>query len=111
MIALCISALEEAGLRRHRVGLGDGQLYRRLLKEFDVPEERHLELLEALSRRDLAGLEMRVDRLGLPASPSATCCPASPAPWRSRGPGARGRARRGPAHAARCSKSAGWRTG
>jgi ATP phosphoribosyltransferase regulatory subunit len=68
VIALCISALEEAGLRRHRLGVGDGQLYRRLLKEFDVPEERHLELLEALSRRDLAGLEMRVDRLGLPAS-------------------------------------------
>src|SRR4051794_16134264 len=46
VVALCISALEEAGLRRHRLGVGDGQLYRRLLKEFGVPEERHLELLE-----------------------------------------------------------------
>jgi ATP phosphoribosyltransferase regulatory subunit len=66
VISLCISALEQAGLGRHRLGVGDGQLYRRLLEAFDVPEERHLELLEALSRRDLAGLEMRVDQLGLP---------------------------------------------
>jgi ATP phosphoribosyltransferase regulatory subunit len=66
IIALCISALEEAGLRRHRLGVGDGQLYRSLLQSFEVPEENHLELLEALSRRDLAGLEMRVRQLGLP---------------------------------------------
>jgi ATP phosphoribosyltransferase regulatory subunit len=65
VIALTVSALEEAGLRRHRLGVGDGQLYRRLMGAFGVPEERHVELLEALSRRDLAGLEMRVDRLGL----------------------------------------------
>jgi ATP phosphoribosyltransferase regulatory subunit len=65
VISLCVSALEEAGLRRHRLGVGDGQLYRRLLTEFGVPKERHLELLEALSRRDLAGLEMRVDQLDL----------------------------------------------
>jgi ATP phosphoribosyltransferase regulatory subunit len=66
VIGLCISALEEAGLRRHRLGVGDGQLYRHLLQAFDVPEERHFELLETLSRRDLAGLEKRVDQLGLP---------------------------------------------
>ena len=67
VISLCISALEQAGLGRHKLGVGDGQLYRRLLSQFGVPEERHLELLEALSRRDLAGLEMRVEQLGLPA--------------------------------------------
>jgi ATP phosphoribosyltransferase regulatory subunit len=66
VIALCVSALEEAGLRRHRLGVGDGQLYRHLLDAFGVPEEGHLDLLEALSRRDLAGLEMRVEQLGLP---------------------------------------------
>jgi ATP phosphoribosyltransferase regulatory subunit len=65
VIALTISALEQAGLRRHRLGVGDGQLYRRLLADFGVPGERHLELLEALSRRDLAGLEMRVSSIGL----------------------------------------------
>jgi len=65
VIALCLSALEQAGLRRHRLGVGDGQLYRHLLEAFEVPAERHLGLLEALSRRDLAGLEMRVSELGL----------------------------------------------
>jgi len=66
VISLCVSALEEAGLRRHRLGVGDGQLYRHLLEAFEVPEERHFEFLEALSRRDLAGLEMRVRQLDLP---------------------------------------------
>jgi ATP phosphoribosyltransferase regulatory subunit len=65
VIALCMSALEQAGLRRHRLGVGDGQLYRHLLTAFDVPQESHMALLEALSERDLAGLELRVERLGL----------------------------------------------
>ncbi len=65
VIALCLSALEEAGLRRHRLGVGDGQLYRHLLMALEVPEHNHLPLLESLSRRDLAGLEMRVEQLGL----------------------------------------------
>ncbi|MEA2400791.1 MAG: phosphoribosyltransferase regulatory subunit, partial [Thermoleophilaceae bacterium] len=50
-------------LRRHRVGVGDGSLYRRLLEGLDVPAEEHLPLLECLSRRDLVGLEMRVAAL------------------------------------------------
>jgi ATP phosphoribosyltransferase regulatory subunit len=66
VVSLCLSALEEAGLRRHRLGVGDGQLYRHLLDAFGVSEDNHLGLLEALSRRDLAGLEMQIDQLGLP---------------------------------------------
>jgi ATP phosphoribosyltransferase regulatory subunit len=66
VLALVIEALDEAGLRRHRVGVGDGQLYRDLLEALDVPEDNHRPLLECLSRRDLAGLAMRVDRLRLP---------------------------------------------
>ena len=66
VLSLTISALEEAGLRRHRVGVGDGSLYRTLLRALEVPEEHHLPLLERLSERDLAGLEMRVRQLGLP---------------------------------------------
>jgi ATP phosphoribosyltransferase regulatory subunit len=65
IVALVIEALSEAGLRRHRLGLGDGSLYRTLLAELEVPEEERLPLLEALSRRDLVGLEARVDFLGL----------------------------------------------
>jgi ATP phosphoribosyltransferase regulatory subunit len=57
--------LDGAGLRRHRIGVGDGSLYRGLLQALDVPAERHLPLLECLSRRDLVGLDMRVSELGM----------------------------------------------
>src|SRR5215208_2374924 len=65
VVALAIAALDEAGLRRHRVGVGDGALYRSLLSSFGVPEEEHLPMLESLSRRDLVGLEGQVAALGL----------------------------------------------
>jgi ATP phosphoribosyltransferase regulatory subunit len=65
VVALTLSALEEAGLRRHRIGIGDGSLYRCLLEALEVPGGEHMPLLECLSRRDLAGLEWRIDRLGL----------------------------------------------
>jgi ATP phosphoribosyltransferase regulatory subunit len=66
VIALTITALEEAGLRRHRLGVGDGGLYRGLLDGFGVPEESRRPLLESLSRRDLVGLELQASKLGLP---------------------------------------------
>jgi ATP phosphoribosyltransferase regulatory subunit len=65
VVALTVQALDAAGLRRHRVGVGDGSLYRGLLQALDVPAERHLPLLESLSRRDLVGLDMRVSELGM----------------------------------------------
>ena len=65
VLTLTIAALDAAGLRRHRVGVGDGSLYRRLLDALDVPEEGHLPLLECLSRRDLVGLELGVAELGV----------------------------------------------
>ncbi|MBV9213042.1 MAG: ATP phosphoribosyltransferase regulatory subunit [Actinobacteria bacterium] len=65
VIALAIDALGEAGLRRHRVGLGDGMLYRTLLDATEVPEAQRRPLLEALWRRDLVALEARIDALGL----------------------------------------------
>jgi ATP phosphoribosyltransferase regulatory subunit len=65
VVALAIAALDEAGLRRHRVGVGDGALYRSLLASFGVAEERHTPVLESLSRRDLVGLEWQVNELGL----------------------------------------------
>ena len=70
VVALTIAALDAAGLRRHRVGVGDGSLYRTLLHSAGVPEEEHVPMLECLSRRDLVGLEMRIAAVsGL--SPSA----------------------------------------
>jgi ATP phosphoribosyltransferase regulatory subunit len=65
VVALAIAALDEAGLRRHRVGVGDGALYRSLLTSFGVAEERHTPMLESLSMRDLVGLEWQVNELGL----------------------------------------------
>jgi ATP phosphoribosyltransferase regulatory subunit len=65
VVALAVAALDAAGLRRHRVGVGDGTLYRSLLASFGVPDEAHLPMLETLSRRDLVGLEGQVGRLGL----------------------------------------------
>src|SRR5947207_1427205 len=68
VIALTLAALDAAGLRRHRIGVGDAMLYRTLLAALEVPEAEHLPLLESLSQRDLVGLAARVERLGLPAS-------------------------------------------
>jgi ATP phosphoribosyltransferase regulatory subunit len=65
VIALTIEALTAAGLGRHRVGVGDGDLYRSLLSSLGVPGDAHLPMLEALSRRDLVDLEHQVDALGL----------------------------------------------
>jgi ATP phosphoribosyltransferase regulatory subunit len=63
VVALTIAALDAAGLRRHRLGVGDGSLYRTLLHSAGVPEEEHVAMLECLSRRDLVGLEMRISAL------------------------------------------------
>ena len=63
VVALTIAALDAAGLRRHRVGVGDGSLYRTLLNDLEVPEDRHMALMECLSGRDLVGLERVVSDL------------------------------------------------
>src|SRR5260221_2382760 len=39
VVGLVLDALAAVGLRRHRVGIGDGDLYRRLLQAFDVAED------------------------------------------------------------------------
>lgn len=65
VVELVVGALANAGLARHRVGVGDGALYRRLLDALEVPPDRHHELLVCLTRRDMVGLELRVDALGL----------------------------------------------
>src|SRR5215210_2192626 len=65
VVALTVAALDQAGLRRHRLGVGDGALYRSLLSSFGVTDDAHLPVLESLSRRDLVGLEGQVEQLGL----------------------------------------------
>ena len=65
VIELIASALDAAGLRRHRIGVGDASLYRTLLATLEVPDDEHLPLLEQLARRNLVGLAARVERLAL----------------------------------------------
>jgi ATP phosphoribosyltransferase regulatory subunit len=65
VIALTLEALEAAGLKRHRLGLGDAALYGTLLDELDVPEDDRARLLETLARRDLVGVETHIRDLGL----------------------------------------------
>jgi ATP phosphoribosyltransferase regulatory subunit len=65
VIQVVVAALEAAGLRRHRIGLGDAMLYRTLLAATDVPEPDCEALLDCLARRDLVSLEARVDALGV----------------------------------------------
>jgi ATP phosphoribosyltransferase regulatory subunit len=65
VIALIEESLDRAGLRRHRVGVGDGTLFARLLDEAEVPEEARDELIRLLSDRDFVGLERRLEALGL----------------------------------------------
>ena len=67
VVSLVFEALDQAGLRRHRIGLGDASLYPALLERLEVAEQDRAPLLERLGRRDLVGLEERVDRLGLGA--------------------------------------------
>jgi len=68
VIALIEEGLDRAGLRRHRVGVGDGTLFARLLEETEVPEEARAELMRLLTARDFVALESRVEALGLSAA-------------------------------------------
>ncbi len=67
VVALTLAALDDAGLRRHRVGVGDASLYRNLLGELDVPEERAAAAARgAGAARPRRRCELRAEQLGLP---------------------------------------------
>jgi len=65
VVSLTLEALSRAGLARHRIGVGDGSLYRTLLEASGIPDEERMPLLETLSRRDMVGLEVGLKRLGV----------------------------------------------
>jgi ATP phosphoribosyltransferase regulatory subunit len=65
VLALVAESLEAVGLRRHRIGLGDGALFSTLLAELEVDEEERGPLVALLSERRFVELEARADRLGL----------------------------------------------
>ena len=64
LTVLC-HALDAAGLRDYRIGLGDASLYPRLLAAFGVSDEAGGPLLDALVGRDFVALEGELGRLGL----------------------------------------------
>ena len=65
VLALVAESLAAVGLRRYRIGAGDGALYRTLLAELEVAEDERAPLIELLSERRFVELEARVERLGL----------------------------------------------
>ena len=68
LLALTAESLTAVGLRRYRIGLGDGALYRTLLAELEVPEPERQPLLALLTERRYVELDAQIERLGLPAS-------------------------------------------
>jgi ATP phosphoribosyltransferase regulatory subunit len=67
LTVLC-RALDAAGLRDYRIGLGDAGLYPSLMDAAGVPAQSRPALLGELVTRDFVGLERRVRDLGLSAA-------------------------------------------
>ena len=65
VIEVLSAALDEAGLGRAVIGLGDASLYRRLLEDVGVEDDARGEILELLAGRDLVGLEAAASSLAL----------------------------------------------
>jgi ATP phosphoribosyltransferase regulatory subunit len=64
LTVLC-HALDAAGLRDYRIGLGDASLYPALLAALGVPDEARARLLASLIARDFVTLESELGRLEL----------------------------------------------
>jgi ATP phosphoribosyltransferase regulatory subunit len=64
LTVLC-QALDAAGLKTYRVGLGDVSLYPSLLESIGVPAERRELILAELARGDFVGVERELEQLGL----------------------------------------------
>ena len=65
VIALVVRALDEAGLTRHRIGIGDARLFSARLDDAGVAAEDQRAVLELLWRRDLPGLEAHLAAVGV----------------------------------------------
>ena len=72
VIEVLSAALDAVGLTRAVIGLGDADLYRQLLAELEVAEDRREQTLELLAAHDLVGLEREVEALGVPPTARET---------------------------------------
>jgi ATP phosphoribosyltransferase regulatory subunit HisZ len=65
VLGVLCAALEAAGLRRFRVGVGDASLYPTLLESLGVPATASERILTELVQRDFVGVQREVRGLGL----------------------------------------------
>lgn len=65
MLGVLCAALDAAGLRNYRVGLGDTALYPSLLQAFGVAAQRREVILTELAAGDFVGVEEEIAALGL----------------------------------------------
>ncbi len=70
VLGVLCAALDAAGLKDYRVGLGDASLYPTLLERFDVAPEAARPILKELVDGDFVGVEREVMALGLSAPES-----------------------------------------
>jgi ATP phosphoribosyltransferase regulatory subunit len=64
-LTILCRALDAAGLRDYRIGMGDAALYPSLMTAAGVPDQVRADLLDELVTRNFVGLEQRVRGLGL----------------------------------------------
>jgi len=72
VVEVLSAALDAAGLTRAVIGLGDADLYRQLLDELGVPDDRRQRILEVFATHDLVGLEAEVGELEVGAAERET---------------------------------------
>jgi ATP phosphoribosyltransferase regulatory subunit len=65
VLGLLCAALDAAGLRNFRVGLGDAELYPSLLEAFGVATDREELILTELAAGDFVGVDREIHALGL----------------------------------------------
>jgi ATP phosphoribosyltransferase regulatory subunit len=65
VVQVLSTALDAAGLTRAVIGLGDADLYRQLLDELGVADDRRNRILGLLAAHDLVGLGLEVEELEL----------------------------------------------
>ncbi|MGO9954630.1 MAG: ATP phosphoribosyltransferase regulatory subunit [Solirubrobacteraceae bacterium] len=68
VLGVLCAALDGAGLRNYRVGLGDASLYPSLLEAFGVAPERRERILTELADGDFVGVDREIHALGLAAA-------------------------------------------
>lgn len=67
VLSVLCAALDAAGLKTYRIGVGDASLYPSLLELVGVPAELHERILGELAAGDFVGVEREVRALGLAA--------------------------------------------